>query len=329
MIDGEWLQHGEEAMAALSLNALHFHDDDAARAYLEKIRWPDGPVCPHCGAFGNHYRLEGKGGEKGTKARKGLLKCCEPKCRKQFSVTVGTVFERSHIPLSKWLAAAYLLCSSKKGISAHQLHRTLGVTYKTAWFLAHRIRLAMADTGPKGLMGSDGGVVEADETYIGRKPGMKKGKGGPHHKEAVFSLVERDGEVRSFHITGPMFDSVKQALTENVSPKARLSTDEARMYRKLAKKYTEHMSVNHSKEEYVRGEAYTNTIEGFFSVFKRGMKGVYQHCSEKHLHRYVAEFEFRYNNREANGSDDGARSATALRGVTGKRLTYQTADRQA
>lgn len=306
-------------MSAASLNAPHFHDDDAARAYLESVRWPDGPVCPHCGVIGNHYQLEGK------KHRKGLYKCCEPLCRKQFSVTVGTVFERSHIPLSKWLAAAYLLCSSKKGMSAHQLHRTLGVTYKTAWFLAHRIRHAMTDSGGNGLMGRGGAVVEADETYIGRKPGTKK-KRGPGHKEQVFSLVERDGKVRSFHITGEGFDKIKEALKNNVSPEARLSTDDARMYRKIAKKYAEHLVVNHSRDEYRRGDAYTNTIEGFFSVFKRGMNGVYQHCGSQHLGRYLAEFDFRYNHRTALGVNDVQRADAALKGIEGKRLTYRRPD---
>jgi transposase-like protein len=304
-------------MSAPSLNAPYFHDDDAAREYLQSIRWPDGPVCPHCGVIGNHYQLEGKA------HRKGLYKCCEKECRKQFSVTVGTVFERSHIPLSKWLAAAYLLCSSKKGISAHQLHRTLGVTYKTAWFLAHRIRFAMADFGKTGKLGSGGGVVEADETYIGHKPWRRKGRGWGH-KEMVFSLVERDGQARSVHITGKMFDGIKKALRENVSSDARLSTDEARMYRKIAKQFAEHITVNHSQDEYVRGDAHTNTIEGFFSVFKRGMNGVYQHCDSQHLHRYLAEFDFRYNHRVALKINDTQRTVDALAGIGGKRLTYRS-----
>lgn len=307
-------------MAAASLNAPHFHDDDKAREYLESIRWPDGPVCPHCGVIGDHYRLEGKS------HRKGLMKCQD--CRMQFSVTVGTVFERSKIPLSKWLAAAFLLCSSKKGISAHQLHRTLGVTYKTAWFLAHRIRLAMTGSGGTEPMGSGGKVVEADETYIGRKPGTKVGRGGGH-KEMVFSLVERNGKVRSVHITGKMFDGIKQALKDNVSPEARLNTDDARIYRKIAKAFAEHMVVNHSAKEYVNGESTTNTVEGFFSTFKRGMNGVYQHCDSQHLHRYLAEFDFRYNNRVALEVDDTQRTINALAGIGGKRLTYRTTDKAA
>jgi len=305
-----------------SLNAPHFHDDDKAREYLESLRWPNGVVCPHCGSIGDHYPIEGKGGEKGKKARPGLWKCKD--CREQFSVTVGTVFESSKVPLSKWLTAVYLLCSSKKGMSAHQLHRTLGVTYKTAWFMAHRIRLAMSDTNG-GLMGSNGGAVEADETYIGRKPGRSK-KRGPGHKHMVFALVERDGRVRSQHITGPMFDGIKKALKENVSPNAVLMTDDARHYRNIAKQFAGHEAVNHSKGEYVRDDAHTNTIEGFFGVFKRGMNGTYQHCSGEHLHRYLAEFDFRYNNRSALGIDDAERAAIALKAIDGKRLTYRAAD---
>jgi transposase-like protein len=306
-----------------SLNAPYFHDDEKAREYLESVRWPNGPVCPHCGVIGDHYRLSGKGGEKGKKARPGLLKCQD--CREQFSVTVGTVFERSKIPLSKWLAAAYLLCSSKKGMSAHQLHRTLGITYKSAWFLAHRIRFAMADFGKGGLMGEGGKVVEADETYIGRKPGSQM-RAGPGHKHMVFSLVERGGKVRSKHITGAMFDGVKKALRENVSPEARLATDEARMYWKIGKQYAEHLTVHHAVKQYRDGDATTNTIEGFFSTFKRGMTGVYQHCSSDHLHRYLSEFDFRYNNRAALEVDDKQRVDNALAGIGGKRLTYNPID---
>ena len=313
-------------MSDPTINALYFHDDNAAREYLESVRWPDGPVCPHCGSIGEHYRLNGKGGVKGKKARPGLLCCAD--CREQFSVTVGTVFERSKIGLAKWLAAAYLLCSSKKGMSAHQLHRTLGVTYKTAWFLTHRIRFAMADFAKSGPMGEGGGVVEADETYIGRKPGRKV-KAGPRHKEQVFSLVERNGRVRSFHITGKAFDGIKKALKENVSPDARLATDEARMYRKIAKQFAEHLTVNHSRDEYVNGDASTNTIEGFFSVFKRGMNGVYQHCDSQHLHRYLAEFDFRYNHRASLGTNDQQRTIDALAGIGGKRLTYRRTDKKA
>jgi transposase-like protein len=295
--------------------APQFQDDEAAREYLEKVRWGGEPVCPHCGSLGDHYRLEGEA------HRKGLFKCQD--CRAQFSVTVGTVFERSHIPLHKWLLAAYLLCSSKKGMSSRQLQRTLGVTYKTAWFLSHRIRLAMTGSGGTDLMGSGGDVVEADETYIGRKRGMKKRAGG-HHKNMVFALVERGGRVRAKHIiAGKEFNQIKKTLRENVSTEARLATDEARMYWKIGKAYAEHLRVNHSKDEYVRGDASTNTIESFFAVFKRGMKGVYQQCSQEHLKRYLAEFEFRYNNRSALGVEDIERTNNVLENIGGKRLTYR------
>lgn len=299
---------------ATNLNAKYFSDDTKAREYLESIRWPKGAVCPHCGSNDKHYALEGKS------HRPGLWKCSA--CREQFSVTVGTVFERSKIPLSKWLLAAYLLCSSKKGISAHQLHRTLGVTYKTAWFLAHRIRHAMSDQGG-GLMGSGGGTVEADETYVGRKQGRKV-KSGVGHKHTVFSLVERGGKVRSTHISGKVFDGIKASLKANVSPDAVLMTDDARMYKKIAKQFADHQVVNHSTGEYVRGNSYTNTIEGFFSVFKRGMVGTYQHCSGDHLHRYLSEFDFRYNHRASLEIDDNQRVVDALKGIEGKRLTYRT-----
>lgn len=312
-------------MNATALNAPYFHDDAEARKYLESVRWPNGPVCPHCKSTGEHSAIEGKGGEKGKKARPGLYMCQD--CRSQFTVTVGTVFERSKIPLSKWLLAAYLLCSSKKGISAHQLHRTLGVTYKTAWFLAHRIRHAMADTGSGGLMGSGGGVVEADETYIGRKPGRKM-KAGRGHKNTVFGLVERGGKIRTRHITGKEFAGIKRTMVQSIAKDANLMTDEARMYVNLGKRYASHQKVNHSQKEYAReGEngqtVSTNTIEGAFSIFKRGMIGTYQHCAPKHLHRYLAEFDWRYNHRVAVGLNDQARLVNALKAIEGRRLTYQ------
>jgi transposase-like protein len=294
-------------------NAARFRNEDAAREHLESLRWPNGPVCPHCGATERNSRLHGKS------HRAGLLFCGD--CRTQFSVTVGTVFERSKIPLSKWILATHLICSSKKGISSHQLHRILGVTYKTAWFLSHRIRHAMT-AGPAGLLGSNGGAVEADETYIGRKPGRKM-RPGTGHKETVFSLVERGGNVRSTHITGKTFAGIKRALKDHVTPDATLMTDDARMYRKIAKQFADHKSVNHSQHEYARGDAHTNTIEGFFSVFKRGMTGVYQHRSSDHLHRYLSEFDFRYNNRSSLGVEDEERTANALKGIEGKRLTYR------
>lgn len=303
-----------------AMNAAHFRNDERAREYLESLRWPKGPVCPHCGSNEAHYQLNG------TAHRPGLWKCKD--CREQFSVTVGTVFERSKIPLSKWLMAVYLLCSSKKGMSSHQLHRTLGVTYKTAWFMTHRIREAMKTDGP-GLMGSSGGFVEADETYIGRKRGAGKPRAGFGHKNMVFALVERGGKVRSVHIAGEKFDQIKDELLGRVAPIARLMTDEANMYAKIGKQFASHDVVKHSAHEYVRDNAHTNTIEGFFSVFKRGMKGVYQHCSSDNLQRYLTEFDFRYNNRTALGVNDAERAATALKGIEGKRLTYRQPDETA
>ncbi len=314
-----------------AMNAPHFHDDDTARAYLESVRWPDGPVCPHCGSKGG-WAIQTKPvtrkNGRVTPARQGLYKCTDKDCEEQFSVTVGTVFERSHIPLSKWLLAAYLLCSSKKGMSSHQLHRTLDVTYKTAWFLTHRIRHAMANLGT-GLLGSGGGVVEADETYIGKQPrkaGQRAPRGGWGHKYTEFALVGRGGNVRSTHMTGKIFDGVKAQLAANVSPDANLMTDDARMYRKVAKQFASHSAVNHSRGEYVRGDAHTNTIEGVFSVFKRGMIGTDQHCGSQQLQRDLAEFDFRYNHRSSLGVEDNHRMVAALKGIEGKRLTYRRVD---
>lgn len=290
-----------------------YHDKDKAREHLETIRWPNGPVCPHCGVVDNAALLGGKS------TRPGVYKCRD--CRKPFSVTVGTVFERSKIPLNKWLLATHLLTSSKKGVSSHQIHRNLGVTYKTAWFMTHRIRCAMesTDTAP---LGSGGGIVEADETYIGRRKGVPKKRAGGGHKQKVFSLVERGGKVKSMHIVGSMYGGVKQGL-KSVSPDAHLMTDQATVYMNLGKKFASHQTVNHGIMEWKRGNAHTNTIEGYFSIFKRGMKGVYQHCNEDHLHRYLAEFDFRYNHRSALKIDDKERARIALEGIGGKRLTYR------
>lgn len=307
-----------------ALNAPHFHDNDKAREYLEAIRWPRGPVCPHCGVVGEHYRLEGIGGEKGAKARPGLLKCKD--CRKQFSVTVGTVFERSKIPLSKWLMAAYLLCSSKKGMSSHQLHRTLGVTYKTAWFLTHRIREAMRDDSTD-LLGGRGssGIVEADETYFGKHKGQGKGS---HigKKQKVVALVERNGRVRAFHVPTVTAETLKPILEGQIAKTARLMTDSAGLYQKVGQGFRTHETVNHLEGEYARGDVTTNTVEGYFGILKRGISGVYHHVSPAHLHRYVNEFSFRYNNRTALDVSDAQRARNALAGIGGKRLTYKRPD---
>lgn len=284
---------------------------------MEALRWRNGVTCPHCGAD-DIKKLEGKA------HRKGLYQCNA--CRDQFTVTVGTVFERSKVRLHKWVLATYLLTSSKKGMSAHQLHRMLGVTYKTAWFMAHRIREAMTatDTTP---MGGVGGEVEVDETYIGRKPGEPAVKSPLGHKMKVVTLAERRvGVARSFVVDNVTAAEVGAIVARNVAPETRLLTDEAMLYKNIGKGFAAHGRVNHQKGEYVRGTIHTNTIEGFFSIFKRGMRGVYQHCAEHHLHRYLAEFDFRYTNRAANGIDDKDRGALAIIGAAGKRLTYRRID---
>lgn len=297
------------------LNAPYFQDEEAAYAKLESIVWPHGPVCPHCGTMERMKRLEGKA------TRPGLYKCYA--CRKQSRVTVGTVFESSHVKLHVWLQAVYLMCASKKGISSNQLARVLDVTVKTAWFMSQRIREAMR-TGGLEPLGGLGAVVEADETFIGRKKGaeVKRGHG---HKLAVLSLVERGGTVRSFHVDNTSAAEVMPILKANIAKETALMTDEAGQYRSAEQQFFSHGFTRHSAGEYVRGEVHSNTIEGYFSIFKRGMKGVYQHCAEKHLHRYLAEFDFRYNNRVKLGFDDNIRTENALKGIVGKRLTYQTA----
>ena len=293
------------------LSAPHFTNEDAARAYLEKLRWPNGPVCPHCGTVDKAYATK----------RAGKYRCASKGCRKDFTVKIGTVFEASHIPLHQWLLAAYLLCSSKKGISSHQLMRTLDVTYKTAWFMTHRIREAMR-SGTFAPMGGSGKVVEADETYIGRKEGVPVRRGYAH-KRAVVSLVERGGKVRSFHVDKATKASVQPIVRQNIARESRLMTDESGIYAKMSEDFAEHLAVVHSAGEYVRDDAHTNTVEGYFSIFKRGFKGIYQHCGEHHLHRYLSEYDFRYNNRVAFGIDDLARMNIALSQAEGKRLTYR------
>lgn len=297
-----------------ALSAPHFHDEIAATAYVEARIWPNGAVCPHCGGVDRVGKLAGKS------TRPGLWKCYQ--CRKPFTVKIGTIFESSHVALHIWLQAMYLIAGSKKGISSNQLHRILGVTLKTAWFMSHRIREAMR-TGGLAPMGGDGGVVEVDETYIGIKDGAVKGK-SYHHKMGVLSLVDRTtGEARSAIITAPTLAQVGPIMKANLARETRLMTDEAYLYRGIGKFFASHESVRHGFGEYVRGEAHTNTIEGFFSIFKRGMRGIYQHCREKHLHRYLAEFDFRYSNRAGLGYNDADRADLLLDGVVGKRLTYQ------
>jgi transposase-like protein len=301
--------------------AKSYHDEDSARAFLEAQRWPDGKAgCPHCGEIGRSYRfppIAGKPKKDGEITfRKGLWKCGA--CRKQFTVTVGTIFEDSHIPLNKWLMAFHLLCSSKKGMSAHQLHRMLGVTYKSAWFMAHRIRYAMSELNLTKLQGT----VEVDETYVG---GKQRGlQGVKSSKAPVVSLVERGGRVRSFHTEMVTGKTLKQIVRENVTTDSHIMTDEHGGYRGLNKDFKSHRTIRHSWKIYARKEGdvliSTNTIEGYFSILKRGINGVYHHVGKQHLHRYLSEFDFRYNSQHLQ---DGERSLLAIHKVTGKRLTYR------
>ncbi len=300
-------------MAEAILNQPHFHDADKAREYLEALRWPNGAVCPHCGSVEQHYKLEGKA------HRPGVWKCKD--CREQFTVTVGTLFTDSKVPLNKWLQACYLMASSKKGISSKQLERMLGVSYKTAWFMSHRIREAMAGDG--GLLGGNGGPVEVDETYWGNTGKQAKGARGYAHKMKVVSLVERDGKKRSYHVANVTAATVRPILKAQVSEKARLMTDEASVYTKVGKEFAEHGVVNHSAGEYARGDITTNTVESSFAILKRGLYGTFHHVSEKHLQRYATEFDFRWNHRAKLGYTDVQRADAMLVGIAGKRLMYR------
>jgi transposase-like protein len=299
-----------------------FSDEDAAWTHFEAIRWPDGRVCPHCGVFGQSTASTGK------TTRRGLYNCRA--CRKPFSATMGTVYERSHIPMHKWLLATHLMACSKKGISAHQLYRSLGFgSYRTAWFMAHRIREAMREGELAPPMGGDGGSVEADETFIGtdtHRGNMGESRRSAHMNK-VLSLVDRNtGRVRSTVVADLRINTIAPILEANISREARLLTDEAAVYKSIGWNFTAHGIVTHSRGEYVSTldrTIHTNTIEGYFSIFKRGMKGVYQHCASRHLHRYVAEFDFRYSLRSALGVNDTDRAAKAVSGAIGKRLTYR------
>jgi transposase-like protein len=312
-----------------------FTDETKAREWLEARVWPQGSVCPHCGATGEDVtKLEGKA------HRPGLYQCSQ--CREQFTVTVKTVFERSHIPLTKWLAALFLLMASKKGVSAHQVHRSLGISYKSAWFMMHRLREALRQGG-LAPMGGMGKVVEIDETLIGKLEGAPKRKHqgyGQQWRNTVMSLVTRGGSVRSFHIDGTTVGQMLPIIRANIQSETFVMTDEASWYRSLGETFAYHEAVNHSAKEYVRRDfswhtgkftrvtISTNTVEGYYSIFKRGMKGVYQHCKEKHLHRYLAEFDFRYNTRTALGYTDFRRAELAAKGIVGKRLTYRRPHKQ-
>ena len=301
----------------MDITAPRFTDPVAARKYLEDLRWGDEPYCPHCGSV-NSTRLEGE------KHRDGLIQCND--CRKQYTITVGTVFERSKVPLNKWLLANHLLVSSKKGMSAHQLHRMIGVTYKTAWFMFHRLREAMRndDTTP---MGGNGGTVEADETFIGRDRSKPAKATGYEHKMKVLALVDRNtGQSRAVVVENVTMATLTPILRENIAREANLLTDDAGQYRRMGEHFASHNVSRHGKGEYVdreNPEIHTNTIEGYFSIFKRGMKGIYQHCGKQHLHRYLAEFDFRYSNREAKGVNDTMRAEQALKGIAGRRLMYR------
>ena len=303
------------------LSKPYFHDEAAAFAFVEGIIWNGSPHCPTCGSV-KIYAIK-PNPEK--KVRMGLKKCGD--CKRQFTVRIGTIFEESHLPLHKWLQAIYLMCSSKKGISAKQLERTLECTYKTAWFLAHRIREAMR-SGDLAPFGGNGTAVEVDETFIGREPGSTV-KAAYHHKMKVLTLIDREtGRAHSTVIDNLRPETIAPIVNANLSREAILMTDEANHYKKLGKAFVGHETVQHKKDEYVRaGDPVitTNTVENYFSVFKRGMKGTYQHCAKKHLHRYLAEFDFRYSNRSALGCEDQERTVRALVGIIGKRLTYRLA----
>lgn len=307
------------------LSAKYMHDEAAAFEHVEAMLWQAGQVCPHCGVVDDVVKLTGirtKASKKHPegKVRHGLWRC--KACRGQFTVRKGTIFEESHIPLHKWLQAIHLMVSSKKGVSSHQLHRVLDITYKSAWFMSHRIREAMRNDNTVDF-GSGGGVVEVDETFIGHKHKKAEGARGYAHKNAMLTLVDRNsGKSKSSVVDNVKASTLLPILRENVAKEAIVYTDEAKQYGKLGSEFADHDFTTHSKGQYVRGDVHTNTIEGYFSIFKRGMKGVYQHCGKQHLHRYAAEFEFRYNNRIANGANDNTRAALALFGAAGKRLMY-------
>jgi transposase-like protein len=311
------------------LDQPRFKNETAAYAYVESVVWSSGRVCPHCGVVDKSGPLRGKS------TRIGVYKCYA--CRKPFTVKVGTIFEKSHVPLHIWLQAMHLLCSSKKGFSANQFCRVLGVDFKTGWFIGHRIREAMKeDVLPP--LGGTGKIVEVDETFWGRKTdgglepwyfdnqtgAWRKRRIAYSGKIPVITLVERGGKARSVQAEDITARTLRVAVLENANTKSVLMTDQLKAYVNIGKRFSRHESVNHGADEYVRGEAHTNTVEGFFSVFKRGMVGVYQHCDERHLHRYAAEFDFRYNTRTALGFDDEQRTEATIRGIIGKRLTYRT-----
>jgi len=319
-------------MRKSALNSKYFHDEEAAFALVEGILWPNGPVCPHCGGEG--YPLKGvkgkdtvdkKTGEvlKAGAVRIGLKKCRA--CRKQFTVRVGSIFELSHVPLHLWLQAMFLLMSSKKGISANQLGRTLGITKRSAWFLAHRIRELTGEGPLAPPMGSGGGAVQADETFYGQSPSLTAGASGIHAMNKILALIDREsGEARTFIVDKLWASEIVPILRANLAKEARLMTDEGAWYSPAGREFAEHSTVNHSSEEYARGDVTVNDVEGFFSVLKRGLRGVYQRVEAQHLHRYAREFAYRYTNRIARGVDDEARFLGLIQRAPGHRLTYET-----
>jgi transposase-like protein len=296
-----------------------YSDENKAREHFEAVQWPDGPICPHCGLIDQATKLEGES------TRPGVWKCRA--CEKPFSVTVGTVFERSHIPLNKWLYAMHALASGKKGVSAHQLHRQLGLSYQSAWFMCHRIREAMKPAKFNGPLGGKFKTVEVDETYIGGKATNRKSR-RVKPKTAVVALVQREGDVRSFPIRKVNSRTMRGLLRNHVSKKVHLITDDSPVYPKLGKKFNRHSTVNHSIEEYVRGDVYTHTVENYFSILKRGIIGTYHHISNEHMPMYLVEFDFRYNNRSQLGVKDTQRRDKAIKGAVGKRLTLRRPDEE-
>lgn len=302
-----------------------FQDAEKAREFLENLLWGGEPICPHCGLVGCSKQFHGKGGAKGTKHRAGVYKC--KGCEKQYTVTVGTLFERSHIPLNKWLLILHLMVCSKKGVSAHQIHRMLGMTYKTAWFTCHRIREAMRD-GKLGPLGGLNKFVESDETWIGGKAKNRAYAKVLPYKEGVVTLVERGGRARSHHVADVTAATLQPILADAIAKDTHFRTDSSPVYTGLGAGFASHATVNHSIKEYVRGDAYTNTAEGYFSILKRGIYGTYHHVSREHLKRYLAEFDFRYNERMALGVNDSERMAKAAKGIVGKRLTYRRTRQQ-